>query len=110
MAEGARGVDKRRDSRNNHPPQRVVPLANDVRESGGAAAFDSEVILDSLRSRPEGWNRRRGRTVGTPCERRSRRGGKKRVDTRAGLPYTSPPLGNEVGAKAAQAAISASVL
>ena len=39
------------------------------------------------------------------AQARNRRGGLV-VDTRAGLPYASPPLGNEVGAKAARAAQS----
>ena len=52
-------------------------------------------------SMPRAGIRAAVRRLELPANDEAWRGGKKGVDTRAGLPYTSPPLGNEGVAKTA---------
>jgi hypothetical protein len=86
-----------------------APCERDER-AGGAAALTSK--------RPQAL-RGAGRKAGIsaaderleiPANDEARRDGKEGVDTRASLPYTSPPLGKRGWREAARAAISASVL
>jgi hypothetical protein len=86
-------------------------MACSERGESGAAAFDRVVTCNSPRAgfRNPGI-KAAGERLELPANDEARGAAKKRVDTRADLPYTSPPLGNERDAKAARAAISASVL